>query len=69
MKNKVVVVGSYNVDIMIKTAHLPKRGETVLGNSICFSHGGKGANQAVAARRAEADVSELIHMGKRPYVT
>jgi ribokinase len=67
MKNKVVVVGSYNVDIMIKTAHLPKRGETVLGNSICFSHGGKGANQAVAARRAEADVSFIARIGADSY--
>ena len=67
MKNKVVVVGSYNVDIMIKTAHLPKRGETVLGDSICFCHGGKGANQAVAARRAEADVSFIARIGADSY--
>jgi len=67
MKNKVVVVGSYNVDIMIKTSYLPKRGETVLGDSICFSHGGKGANQAVAATRAEADVSFIARIGADSY--
>jgi len=66
-KNKVVVVGSYNVDILIKTARLPRMGETVIGDSICFCHGGKGANQAVAAARAEADVSFIARVGADSY--
>ena len=67
MKNKIVVVGSYNVDITIKSARLPKNGETVLGNSISFSNGGKGANQAVAAVRAGAEVSFIAKVGNDSY--
>jgi len=67
MKNKVIVVGSYNADIMIKTAHLPKPGETVLGDSIYFYHGGKGANQAVAAARAGAEVTFIARVGADSY--
>lgn len=56
MRNKVVVVGSYNIDLMIKTPKIPQPGETVIGGSFSKSHGGKGANQAVAAARAGAEV-------------
>ena len=61
--NKVVVVGSYNKDITIRTNTLPKRGETVIGDLINSGHGGKGANQAVAAARAGADVSFIACVG------
>lgn len=67
MKNKIVVVGSYNVDITVQTERLPRAGETVLGKGITFSAGGKGANQAVAAARAGADVAFIARVGADHY--
>lgn len=50
MKN-IVVIGSSNTDMVVKTSHLPLPGETVLGGDFFMNAGGKGANQAVAAAR------------------
>ena len=50
MKN-IVVIGSSNTDMVVKTSHLPAGGETVLGGDFFMNTGGKGANQAVAAAR------------------
>jgi ribokinase len=58
----VVVVGSANLDYTVRVPRLPEPGETVLGRGLLTSHGGKGANQAVAARRAGAAVTFI---GKR----
>lgn len=63
MKNKVVVVGSYNTDLTIKTDRIPRPGETIIGGRFSESGGGKGANQAVAAARAGADVSLVARVG------
>jgi ribokinase len=52
MSGRVVVLGSVNVDLTVRTARLPQPGETVLGASPTWTPGGKGANQAVAAARA-----------------
>jgi ribokinase len=52
----VVVVGSVNVDIVIRVEHLPAPGETVLGTTLERALGGKGANAAVAAARQGAKV-------------
>lgn len=49
--NKIVVIGSSNTDMVVKTSHLPIGGETVLGGDFFMNAGGKGANQAVAAAR------------------
>ena len=49
---RVVVVGSVNADLVMRVASLPRPGETVTGGSFSVAHGGKGANQAVAAARA-----------------
>ncbi len=46
--NKIVVIGSINTDMVVRTNHIPAPGETILGNSFFITGGGKGANQAVA---------------------
>lgn len=60
----VVVVGSVNQDIVARVERIPAPGETVLGSTLTRSGGGKGANQAVAARRAGgADVAFVGAVG------
>ena len=52
MRDKsIVVIGSSNTDMVVKTSHIPAGGETVLGGDFFMNAGGKGANQAVAAAR------------------
>ncbi len=63
MTPRVVVVGSVNLDLVIRVDHLPAPGETVTGGSFARSGGGKGANQALAARRAGADVWFIAEVG------
>ena len=53
---RVLVVGSANVDFAVAVSRLPAPGETVSGGTLLVNHGGKGANQAVAARRLGAEV-------------
>ena len=60
---RVVVVGSSNTDLVIKTRSIPRPGETVLGGSFLMAAGGKGANQAVAAARLGADVTFVARIG------
>ncbi len=60
---KVVVIGSANRDLTCKVDHLPQEGETVSGGEFYTSFGGKGANQAVAAHRAGAEVRLLAKVG------
>lgn len=59
----IVVVGSSNTDMIIKVAHLPKPGETILGGEFTRAAGGKGANQAVAAARAGGQVTFIAKVG------
>ena len=59
----VVVVGSSNIDFTATVDRLPCRGETLPGHRFLQSFGGKGANQAVAAARAGADVAFLSKVG------
>ena len=61
--SKIVVVGSSNTDMVIKAAHLPGPGETVLGGQFLMNPGGKGANQAVAAARLGGDVVFVAKVG------
>lgn len=60
---KILILGSSNTDMTVKTAALPAPGETVLGGEFTMSPGGKGANQAVAAKRAGGDVSFICKVG------
>ena len=44
---KIIVIGSSNVDMVVRTSHLPAPGETILGGEFFMNQGGKGANQAI----------------------
>ena len=59
----IVVVGSANVDLTTFTDRFPRPGETVFGSRFQLGFGGKGANQAVAARRCGARVSMVARVG------
>lgn len=59
----IAVVGSVNLDVVASVARLPRPGETVTGAVLGRYPGGKGANQALAARRLGADVSLVACVG------
>lgn len=63
MKNKVLVIGSINVDYVIHTDRLPKLGETIVGNGFAMNFGGKGANQAIAIAKSGCHVKMLGAVG------
>lgn len=61
--SKIVVVGSSNMDMVVKTDHIPEPGETVLSGSFFMNAGGKGANQAVAVARLGGEVVFISKLG------
>lgn len=63
VKDRIVVVGSANMDMVISAADFPQPGETLTGYGFMTNHGGKGANQAVAAARLGANVSFVGKVG------
>ena len=64
MGKKTVVFGSFVVDLMGRTPHLPAAGETVKGTVFKMGPGGKGFNQGVAAHKAGADVTMVTKLGR-----
>lgn len=60
---KIVVIGSSNTDMVVTTPKIPVQGETIMGNEFNVFPGGKGANQAVAAARADGNVSFIAKVG------
>ena len=60
----IIVFGSINIDLVTRVPAIPKPGETVLGPSYDLIPGGKGANQALAARRAGAEVALVGAVGQ-----
>jgi ribokinase len=67
MNRKIVVIGSSNVDLLMKMDHLPEKGETVTDAVFMQVYGGKGANQAVAAARAGGNVAFVNCVGEDAY--
>jgi ribokinase len=61
---KITVVGSVNLDLVSTADRLPAPGETVLGGAFASHPGGKGANQALAARRLGAKVAMVAKVGR-----
>ena len=66
-KGKITVFGSFVVDLAFRTPKLPIKGETIKGLSYTMGPGGKGSNQAVAAKRAGADVIMITRVGADPF--
>ncbi|MHC4356205.1 MAG: PfkB family carbohydrate kinase, partial [Planctomycetota bacterium] len=61
---KIAVVGSSNMDLVVKSNRIPAVGETILGGDFIMVPGGKGANQAVAAAKLGAQVYFVAKLGK-----
>ncbi len=61
---KIFIVGSINTDLVIKSPKMPQKGETLTGSGFFTAHGGKGANQAVAAARLGGDVTMCGCVGR-----
>ena len=67
-QSTILVVGSMNMDQVVRIPHLPALGETLLGaGSLKLIPGGKGANQAVAMARLGASVTMVGHVGSDPF--
>ena len=60
---RIIVIGSSNTDMVIKTEKLPAPGETILGGKFLMNPGGKGANQSVAASRLGGKVTFISKRG------
>lgn len=63
----IVVLGSLNMDLVVRTEHMPRPGETVRGEQFTTVPGGKGANQAAAAARLGAQVEMVGRVGNDPF--
>lgn len=62
--NRICVLGSMNMDIVLKVKNMPQVGETIMSKSMEKIAGGKGANQAVAAKRSGAEVYMIAKVGR-----
>ncbi len=65
--SKIFVVGSLNMDIVVKVDRFPDSGETIIGNDYFYANGGKGANQCVAAAKLGANVYMVGAVGDDMY--
>lgn len=63
------MVGSSNIDLVVKSQRLPSKGETILGGEFLMVPGGKGANQAVAAAKLGAEVYFVAKLGEDTFGT
>ena len=67
MRKKILVLGNSNVDFVLTIPRFHQAGETILARSLGIFFGGKGANQAVAAKRLEGEVALITKVGKDHY--
>src|SRR5438552_18444660 len=63
----VVVLGSINMDLVVRVRELPRPGETVLGDRLQTIQGGNGGNQAVAAARLGGPARMIGRVGSDPF--
>jgi ribokinase len=64
MKDRILVLGSSNVDLILRVPRFHNPGETITGENLVTAYGGKGANQAIAAKRLGGEVLFLTKLGK-----
>lgn len=69
MPPRIAVVGSTNIDLVTRVTRLPAPGETIPGLDFAVHHGGKGANQAIAAARLGAEVVMVSRVGDDAFAT
>ena len=63
MAKRILIIGSLNMDMVIEIKAMPKVGETVLGDTLTYVPGGKGANQTYAAGKIGGNVTMLGCVG------
>ncbi len=67
MTHRILVLGSSNLDLILKIPRFPHPGETLIGENLVTVFGGKGANQALAAKRLGGKVALITKLGRDPY--
>ena len=60
---RITIIGSSNMDLTVRTPHIPAKGETIFGGDVMMSFGGKGANQAVAVARLGGEATFISKVG------
>src|ERR1019366_1985938 len=63
LQPRIAVIGSVNIDLVTYTDEFPRPGETIFGREFSLGFGGKGANQAVAARLCSAEGAMVARVG------
>lgn len=69
MSKNILVVGSLNADLVVKSPRFPQPGETISGDDLQIIPGGKGANQAVAAAKLGAQVAMIGRVGSDSFAS
>jgi ribokinase len=64
MRNRILVLGSSNIDLILRVPRFHNPGETTTGENLVTAFGGKGANQAIAAKRLDGEVLFLTKLGE-----
>ena len=65
--SKIVIIGSSNTDLVVRTHKIPSPGETVIGEDYFVNPGGKGANQAVTVAKLGGNASFIARVGDDEY--